>query len=392
MLVLHVIGGLGLGGAEALLYRLATYPSGVTHEVICLGGRGWYSDKLERSGIRVEYIRMRRAWSVPLGLVRLYRVIKQRNADVVQTWLYFSNLLAGAMARLGGTPVVWGIHCESPYPYGIVQRSLGYAGGKTARWIPQFVVSCSTTAAEGHSKLGYGAADGATIDNGYDPQAFHPDDAHRAETRAALGIPATGFLVGSISRWSDYKDIPTLLKAISLCASRKLPLQCVLVGNGLSTHNQELTKAIAENGCAHCIIRIGRRDDVQEFARAFDLHVLSSTTESFGNTIAETMLSGTPNVVTDCGGPPLVVGETGWVVPPRDPERLATAIEQAWREWKGKPRQWEARRLASRARIVERFSFDAMAAKYEEVWHQVANRKHGSKAISEKTKLFGAHH
>jgi len=371
--VVHVIGGLGLGGAEALLYRLATRRSAIVHQVICLGGRGWYSDKLERVGIPVEHLGMRNASSVPLGLARLYRSIKRRDADVVQTWLYSSNLLAGAAARFAGAPVVWGIHAESPHPYGAVQRLLGYAGGTTARWIPNFVVSCSTAAAEGHARLGYRAARGGVIDNGYDPQAFCPDQAARVETRASLGIAPDSFLVGSISRWIDYKDIPTLLRAIGLCARQGLRLQCILVGNELGANNEQLKNSIRESGCAGLVVPLGKRSDVEALGRAIDLHVLSSTTESFGNTVAETMLSGVPNIVTDCGGPPAVVGETGWVVPPRDPERLANAIEQAWSEWSSRPVEWEARRVASRARIVERFSFDAMAAKYEEVWQQVAN-------------------
>lgn len=372
--VVHVIGGLGLGGAEALLYRLATRDSAVVHEVICLGGRGWYSDKLEHDRIRVEHLGISRITSLPLGLVRLYRLLKQRNADVVQTWLYSSNLLAGAAARLAGIPVVWGIHCESPQPYGPVQRLLGRAGGMAARWIPQFVVSCSAAAAAGHAKLGYGAARGGVITNGYDPQAFQPDEAARAQTRAALAIASTAFLVGSISRWIDYKDIPTLLRAVKLCADQGLPLQCILVGHRLGADNDRLMNSIEESGCADLIIPLGKRSDVRELARAMDLHVLSSTTESFGNTIAETMLSGTPNVVTDCGGPPAVVGETGWVVQPRDPERLATAIETAWHERKDEPEEWQARRRAARARIAEHFSFNSMAASYEDVWQQVSHR------------------
>ena len=49
------------------------------------------------------------------------------------------------------------------------------------------------------------------------------------------------------------------------------------------------------------------------------------------------MLSGAPNVVTDVGDSPVMVCETGWVIPPRDPESLAEAIANAYAEWKDQP-------------------------------------------------------
>ena len=70
--VLHVIGGLELGGAETLLYRLATRPSaGFEHEVICLGPPDWYSSRLEEQGIRVTHLGMSSALSAPPTMLRL---------------------------------------------------------------------------------------------------------------------------------------------------------------------------------------------------------------------------------------------------------------------------------------------------------------------------------
>jgi len=87
------------------------------------------------------------------------------------------------------------------------------------------------------------------------------------------------------------------------------------------------------------------------------------------------MLSGTPNVVTDTGDGVLVVGETGWVVPPRSPEELAEAIEAAWDEWKNRPGEWQERREAARRRVAEDFSFDKMAKAYEDAWVALAGRQ-----------------
>jgi glycosyltransferase involved in cell wall biosynthesis len=103
-----------------------------------------------------------------------------------------------------------------------------------------------------------------------------------------------------------------------------------------------------------------------------DVHLLASSGgEAFPNAVGETMLSGTPNIVTDVGDSALIVGDTGWVVPPSRPAAIATAIEHAWRERKERPVRWEERRLAARQRIIDNFTFDRMVAAYENVWREV---------------------
>ena len=91
------------------------------------------------------------------------------------------------------------------------------------------------------------------------------------------------------------------------------------------------------------------------------------------------MLSGTPNVVTHVGDSAIMVGNTGWVVPPRDPRRLAEAIIEAHREWKSKPDDWQARRVAARSQIADNFTFERMAEAYERVWRELANKARASR-------------
>jgi glycosyltransferase involved in cell wall biosynthesis len=62
----------------------------------------------------------------------------------------------------------------------------------------------------------------------------------------------------------------------------------------------------------------------------------------------------------------------GWVAPPQDPQALARAIREAHAEWAGDQPAWQQRRVEARRRIVERFTFDRMAAAYEKVWDKVA--------------------
>jgi len=104
---------------------------------------------------------------------------------------------------------------------------------------------------------------------------------------------------------------------------------------------------------------------------ALDVHVLSSAYgEAFPNVLAEAMACGTPSVTTDVGDAALIVGDTGWVVPPRSEQLLAKAMEHALQQWAEDCGQWRQRQQAARERIVHSFSLDTMAQRYRQVWEE----------------------
>jgi len=371
--VVHVIGGLALGGAETLLYRLATQQlPGVEQEVICLGPPDWYSAQLQERGIPVHHLDMNSPLETWSGGRRLRKLLRERRPDAVQSWLYFANMLSSISAGSGGPPVVWSNHSSHFEGIGLASRLSAYAGGAGARRLAKFVINCSQTAADWHARIGYSNVPNAVVHNGYDPAVFRPDEQARTESRKGLGVGGDLFLISSIARWHVHKDIPTLLKAVRLAADQGVPLRCLLIGRDLDAGNRELLSEIRRTGCEDLVEPLGPRSDVPELARALDLHVLASRNEAFPNVVAETMLSGTPNVVTDVGDSSLMVGNTGWVVPRAEPAKLAAAIAEAWKESTGAKPEWQARRERARARIANNFTFEKMAEAYARIWRQVA--------------------
>lgn len=371
--VLHVIGGLGPGGAEAILYRLIAYSRHIEHRVICLGGPDWYSSRLVDLGVPVEHLNMVSFSARFAGLARLLRRIRRSDGDVVQCWMYRANLVGGLFAKAAGIPAVWSIHCASLEPIRLGARMFVYASGRVARWVPDYVINCSKGSVPLHDRLGFGRAPGGVVHNGYDPQFFYPDQEARGRIRQELGIAGDEFLVGSVSRWHREKDIPNLLEALRIFRQRThARFRCVLVGNELSTDNEALKAEVAARQLDDLVIPLGRRSDVAEIMRGLDLHVLPSRSEAFPNTIAEAMLSETPCVVTDAGDAPLMVGDTGWIAPPKDSAALAEGIQSAYRLFTQQPHAWQARRTAARRRIADNFTLDKMAAEYESIWRSVA--------------------
>jgi hypothetical protein len=108
MRVTHVITGLHTGGAEAMLYKLVCATPSVSHSVVSLMDEGAYGGKMRDAGVNVSCLRMCRGVPDPRGFVRLVRLLRREQPDVVQGWMYHANLLAGLAGAVARVPVVWG--------------------------------------------------------------------------------------------------------------------------------------------------------------------------------------------------------------------------------------------------------------------------------------------
>ena len=119
---------------------------------------------------------------------------------------------------------------------------------------------------------------------------------------------------------------------------------------------------------------LGQTNDISMVMNSLDLHVLSSSYgEGFPNVVAEAMACGTPCVVTEVGDSSLIVGKTGWIVPPKNPVRLSKAIENALNE-RDTPK-WKNRSKMARLRIEENFSITGMLNLYFKYWQRVYRNK-----------------
>ena len=370
-LILHLITGLNNGGAEGVLYRLCKYDVKNKHIVVSMMDEGKYGPLMKEAGIEVYYLYMRQGRVSLSGLWRLLKLLRKYKPDVVQTWMYHADLIGGVIAKVAGVKhVFWNVR-QSTLELGKSKRStilVVKLSSLISSWIPKKIIYCAQEAKSVHEALGYKRAKAEIISNGYDLTQFSIDSGACIAFRSEIGLRVNENVIGMVGRYDPYKDHVNLVSALGLVKKAGYGFRFVLVGKGLDTNNQVLVNHIRDNQLIENVVLLGQRTDITAVMNGLDLHVLSSLSEGFPNVLAEAMACGTPCVTTDVGDAALIVGETGWVVPPKDSQVLAKAIMQALDEKQSNNQAWLKRKQACRVRIVENFSIDKMIIAYHRVW------------------------
>ncbi|MFK8078791.1 MAG: glycosyltransferase [Granulosicoccus sp.] len=374
MRVVHVIVSLYDGGAQAVLFNLLTHDRSHEHYVISLTSEGKYSGPIDAMGVEVHHLDMPRGKFTVPGLWKLYGLMKRIQPDVVQTWMYHSDLLGGLAARcVGIRNIVWGIHHSTLDKKGTSRNTRVVVSLLTtlSKFLPKKIISCSQKALEVHAQKGYASSKLVFVGNGYDLEKFQPDPDALSDLDLAID---TSVLEGrtvfaTVARWDAQKDQRNLVDACQhLVAQGAPPFVSLLIGPNMDADNHELASYIRERQLDDVVLLCGSTGNVPAVMNSVDFHVLPSAFgEAFPNVVAEAMSCSTPCVVTDVGDAAAMVADTGWVVPPRDSTALAEAIRTAMHE-STQSGSWQDRKSACRARALDTFDIHKMIGAYEGVW------------------------
>jgi glycosyltransferase involved in cell wall biosynthesis len=342
MKIVHIISGLGVGGAETLLYRLIRASQGIAtqHTVISLSSLDVMGDKIRALDSEVRILGMRRGIPQPFLINRMIRWLLDIEPDIVQTWMYHADLFGGTaayaarkiLAWRGGKEsrfaLLWSIH-QAEFPslkdtptLGIVANCCALASSK----IPDLIVCCAEAAKRSHIRGGYCGDRMEVIHNGFDADLFKPREGARYELRKMLGVEVDIPVVGIVGRYHVAKDYRNFVTAIGRVHRRLPNCHYVMVGKDMDRDNLELRSLLDDAGVSTACHLLGPRDEVHLLIPGFDVFCLSSRSEGLPTVVGEAMACGVPCVVTDVGDTASLVGGAGQVVPREDPEALATGL------------------------------------------------------------------
>lgn len=341
-------------------------------EVISLTGNGAIGEKIQALGVPVRALGMSSGGTSPFALLRLARWLRRSSPAVIQTWMYHADLIGGVAAKLAaGPPVAWGIRHSDLNPKSSKRSTIWTVRtcARLSRWLPAHIVCCSEASLRVHGELGYAVEKMRVIPNGFDLNAFKPDEGARISVRRELGIADEAPLIGLVARFDPQKDHRTFVEAAAKLNARRPDVHFLLCGNGISRDNVELAGWIDAVGLTNRCHLLGLRDDVPRLVAALDVASSSSSYgEGFPNVVGEAMACAVPCAVTDVGDSALIVKDTGRVVPARNPGALAAA----WLEVFGMSEDGR-RRLgaAARQRVRDHFDLSRIARCYEDLYGEM---------------------
>jgi glycosyltransferase involved in cell wall biosynthesis len=331
--------------------------------------------------LNVEYVEVRerhsfdhRIWRTLAGLVR------DRGIDIIHAHDYKTNLIALLLARRCDVIPLATAHGWT----GQTSRER-FAYYPADKWLlarfPK-VIAVSSEIKQQLVRRGADAARVTVILNAIDPDQFRRRPGRRAGVRAELGYDDRDLVIGAVGRLEPQKRFDLLLEALARLRGRWPALQVAIAGDG--SLRAELAARAARLDVADRCAWLGHRDAVGDLHHAFDLFVQSSEYEGTPNAVLEAMAMETPIVATDVGGTRELVGDRvhALLVPPRDPDSLAGAIDAALSD----PAAARHRAVAARRRVEMELSFPArtraLESVYEELMQAGAGRAGSQPALS----------
>jgi glycosyltransferase involved in cell wall biosynthesis len=351
--------------------------------VVALPADGPLVPRLRDAGCRVLIVdRMiklttRRGWrhaarfllNYPGAVGRLVRIVADEQVDLIHTNTIHNPYGIGA-AIVSRRSHVWHVR-EIVWQSGVVRR----LERLLARLSDRVIVTSEAVGDLFRNRSGRLAANVRRIPNGVDLGAFAIGGSGAA-VRAALGTPAEAPLAGVVCRLDAWKGVDVFLRAAARVREALPAARFVVVGGaieGQDAYAHELEALACALGLNDALRFTGWRygpPDMPEVYAALDLLVLPSRQpEPFGLVLLEAMASGLPVVATDRGGPReiCVDGETGLLVPPGDPDRLADAMRALLDDPARARAMGQAGRHRAEANYDLRNTVRAIEGQYEEL-------------------------
>ena len=364
MKVLHVITGLGSGGAERMMLNVVAALPHCEHEVFSLTHADFYLQELLPTVNRVTFCGSRNPLKIA---IEIRSVFKSGDFDVLQSWMFHADFLSSiALGWRARTSVIWGVQAgELP----IKQF------GRRVVWIRKVlallsyflctrIIVCSANAMDVLSRIGYQPRRMTMIPNSVDTEVFSPSTSITDVNKTSI------FIVPA--RWHPMKNHRLLLTAWRTAVTSGLKGELWLVGSGMDRENIELSELISATNTSDSVVLHGQVEDMPRLYKRADFVCLSSSSgEGLPLALCEALASGLPAVVTNVGDMAKVVSDAGITVPSDDVSALSEALiamaSMDFTERAGLQKE-------ARNQIVSKYSISVAAEQYLNVWTSAARR------------------
>ncbi len=374
--LLLVITGLARGGAETQAKELA----------IRMQYRGWevqmvsllppeaYMEDLTEAGVRLFNLGMKRGIPDPRAPLKLAELVRRFKPHIVHGHMIHANLLARISRLLAPIPV---LICTA---HNTLEIGRTFRSEKATHWVYRLTDPlCDLTtqvAREGFERFRQGKATSPQklfyLPNGVDTARHAPRPEVRVRLRREFGLPEESFVWLTVGRLEPVKDHATLLEAFARIAGAHDKVVLFIVGTG--SLEASLKNIAHQLGLKESVRFLGLRTDIPDLLTLADGFVLSSIWEGMPMVLLEAHASGLPIVATDVGGNRDVVkdGISGFLVPPKNPETLASAMRHLMTLPKDRRQEMG---LAGRALVEKEYSLERIVDQWEGIYLSLLRKK-----------------
>lgn len=359
-----------IGGAENSLHLLLRSLNRASVRPLFAGPvDGPFPVALAKEGIPVFSVPFGPLKNVPRvmrSVMRLRRIIREQDVQLLHSNGPQTNVCAGLAGRLEGIPSVW--HVRNLL-YGSMYDIDRLCSGLATR------IVCNSEAIRERFRGSPAWDKSVTILNAVDLGEFNPQ-ASDESFRRQLGVPSDRAVVGMAGRIGLGKGHVHFIDAAIRLLRDGANAQFVIAGDAQipeeSTRLEMLHRRVKDAQVEDRIRFLGFRRDMPQVMRGLDVLVLASDAEPCGRVLFEAMASGRAIVATNSGGTPEIVrdGSEGLLVPPRDPDALAAAIRKTVEE----PALRRRLGQAGAARARQEFSIERYVTRILDVYEAAGSR------------------
>ena len=359
--VAFICDDLMVGGWTSITDMILNFgTAGVEPFVVCLFGKGHYAEILEKAGIKVHLLDLKKS-NAPLKFLELVSIFKKEKPDIVHTNLHYSDFFGGAAAIAAGVKhrvaQIHSIKEKYKHPLTWPKRKILSSASVVV------AVSGATREAFNNEYPGL-SVEVRTIPNGINLCEFRRRLGNASLTRRDIGVPEDSMMILTVANFKWQKGYEHLVDAVEMLGDPSV--RFVIAGYGQEKSKTE--KMIAEKGLQDRIILLGMRTDVPDLMKISDLFLLPSVVEPFGICILEAFVSGVPVIASSVDGIKETATdmENALLVPPANPAEICSAIRKLQNDiaMRDKIRQGALKR-------VEDFDIGIISSRFKDLYCEI---------------------